>query len=153
MNSGRNIEHPPSISLVDIYFVVFRRKWLILTCAFLGVAAATAYYFLRQPVYQSSAKLMIKYITETRPVINPGENGSQTTSTTDPNASMMNSELQILSSFDIYQEVATNIGPDKILGKGSIGGDAVQAAAVIGAGVKVEPSRDSTVILITFSHP
>jgi uncharacterized protein involved in exopolysaccharide biosynthesis/Mrp family chromosome partitioning ATPase len=153
MNSGRNIEHPPSISLVDIYFVVFRRKWLILICAFLGLAAATAYYFLSQPMYQSSAKLMIKYITETRPVINPADNGAQTTSTTDPNANMMNSELQILGSFDICQEVATNIGPDKILGKGSTGGDAVQAAAVIGAGLKVEPSRDSTVILITFSHP
>jgi len=153
MNSGRNIEHPPGISLVDIYFVVFRRKWLILTCAFLGVAAATAYYFFRQPVYQSSAKLMIKYITETRPVINPADNGSQTTSTSDPNASMMNSELQILTSFDIYQEVATNIGPDKILGKGASASDAVQAAGVISGGVKVEPSRDSSVILITFSHP
>src|SRR6185312_12581751 len=136
MNSGRNIEHPPSISLVDIYFVVFRRKWLILTCTFLGVAAATAFYFLRQPVYQSSAKLMIKYITETRPVINPADNGSQTTSTSDPNASMMNSELQILTSFDIYQEVATNIGPEKILGKGASASDAVQAAGVISGGVK-----------------
>ncbi|MBW8865593.1 MAG: hypothetical protein JF609_11875, partial [Verrucomicrobia bacterium] len=152
MNSGRNIEHPPGLSLVDIYFVVFRQKWLILAWAVLVVAAATAYYFMRQPMYQSSAKLMIKYITESRPV-NPADNGSQTTSTSDPNASMMNSELEILKSFDIYQEVATNIGPEKVLGKGATAADVTSAASVIRAGVDVQPSRDSTVISITFSHP
>lgn len=153
MNSGRNTEpHPPGLSLVDIYFVVFRQKWLILACTILGIAVATGYYFKRQPMYQSSAKLMIKYITETRPV-NPADNGSPVTSTTDPNASMMNSELQILTSFDIYQEVATNVGPEKVLGKGASAGDVVTAASVISQGVKVEPSRDSAVILITYSHP
>ena len=160
MNNGRNIEQPlhaaaplaPSgLSLVDIYFVVFRRKWLIILCTLLGVAAGTGYYFMRQPLYQSSAKLLIKYITDARPV-NPADNGSQVT-TSDLNTTLLNSEMELLNSFGIYEQVATNVGPDKILAKLGGGTDTVLAAGVIGQGVKIVPSRDSAVIQITFSHP
>jgi len=158
MNSGRNNEplanpiHPSGISFVDIYFVVFRRKWLILICTLLGVAAATGYYFMRQPLYQSTAKLLIKYVSDTRPV-NPADNGAQVTSTSDLNSTLMNSELSILTSFGIYEQAATNVGPDKILAKLGGGNDMGRAAGVISSDVKIMPSRDSTVIEITFSHP
>jgi uncharacterized protein involved in exopolysaccharide biosynthesis len=151
MNSGRNIEHPPGISLVDIYFVVFRHKWMILLFTVAGMLAATAYFFLKQPPYQSSAKLMIKYVSDSRPV-NPTESGSQVTSM-DPNQSLLNSEMQIISSFDLYEQVATNVGPEKVLAKLGGGSDAILAASVINQGLKIEPSRDSAVIMITFSHP
>ena len=57
MNSGRNLDHVPGISLVDIYFVLFRRKWLILFFAVLGLVAGGGYYATKQPLYQSSALL------------------------------------------------------------------------------------------------
>src|SRR5271170_2019303 len=139
MNNGRNLDHPPGITLVDIYFVVFRRKWLILTFTALGVAAAAAYFFLRQPTYQSSAELMIKYVSDSRPV-NPADNASQTTSTTDPNSSVMNSEMSILKSLDIAEEVATNIGADKVLAKFGGGSDPGLAAAVVSEGLQVLPT-------------
>ncbi|MDR3458971.1 MAG: Wzz/FepE/Etk N-terminal domain-containing protein [Verrucomicrobiae bacterium] len=160
MNSGRNNEQPspmaapmpaPGLSLVDIYFVVFRRKWVIIICTLLGVAAAAGYYFTRQPLYQSSAKLLIKYVTDTRPM-NPADNSSQVT-TSDLNSTLMHSELDILNSFDIYESVATNVGPDKVLAKMGGGTDANLAAGVVSSGVKIMPSLDSTVIEITFSHP
>jgi len=160
MNSGRNIEQPtftaqplPSsgLSLVDIYFVVFRRKWVILICTLLGIAAGVGYYFTRQPMFQSSAKLLIKYVTDARPV-NPADNGSQVT-TSDLNTTLMNSELSILDSFDVYEQVSTNVGPEKVLAKLGGGNDMILAAGIISSGIKIVPSRDSTVIQITFSHP
>ena len=152
MNNGRNMEHSPGFSLVDIYFVVFRQKWLIIIFTALGLAAGTTYYFMRPPTYQSSAKLMIKYVSDSRPM-NPADNGSPVTATSDLNSSLMNSELQILTSFDLYEQVATNVGADKVLAKIGGGSDAGLAASIISGGVKVEPSRDSTVIQITFNHP
>ncbi|HSY19649.1 MAG TPA: Wzz/FepE/Etk N-terminal domain-containing protein, partial [Candidatus Acidoferrales bacterium] len=160
MNSGRYIEQPghpaqplppPGLSLVDIYFVLFRRKWLILFCTLLGLGAATYYYYNRQPQYQSSAKLMIRYVTDSRPV-NPADNGAQVT-TSDLNTTLLNSELDILNSFDVYEQVSTNVGPDKILAQVGGGNEMVRAAGVVSSGVKVVPSRDSTVIQIIFNHP
>ena len=46
MNSGKNLDHGPGFSLVDVYFVVFRRKWLILFFTAIGVIAGLG-YFLR----------------------------------------------------------------------------------------------------------
>lgn len=152
MNNGRNIEPSPGFSLVDVYFVVFRRKWLILAFTVAGLITASAYYFLRPPPYQSTAKLMIKYVTDSRPE-NPVENGSQVASVSELNSTIMNSELQILSSLDLYKEVATNIGAGKVLAKIGGGNDDMTAASVISSGVEVEPSRESSVINITFRHP
>ena len=152
MNNGRNLDYqPPGISLVDIYFVVFRRKWLILFFTALGLIASAVFFFTHQPLYQSSAKLMIKYVSDTRPV-NPGDNGSQLTSTTELNQSLMNSEMQILTSFDLFEQVATNVGPEKILAKIGGGSDPISAAESVNRGLHVEPLRDSTTIVITFSH-
>ncbi|HEV2695331.1 MAG TPA: Wzz/FepE/Etk N-terminal domain-containing protein [Verrucomicrobiae bacterium] len=160
MNSGRNIDHAahpahplpgPGLTLVDIYFVVFRRKWVILICGLLGIAAAAGYYFMHQPKYESSAKLMIKYVSDSRPV-NPVDNSAQVT-TSDPNAALLNAEMDVLTSFDVYEQVATNVGPEKILAKVGGGSDGIVAAGVISSGVKIVPSHDSSVIQITFSHP
>ena len=151
MNNGRNLDHAPGLSLVDIYFVVFRRKWLILFFTVLGILAGAAFYVTRQPLYQSSAKLMIKYVTDIHP-LNPGDTGSQLTSTTELNQSLMNSEMQILTSFDLFEQVSTNVGPDKILAKIGGGNDAMAAAESVQRGLRVDPSRDSSVILLTFSH-
>ncbi len=152
MNNGRNMDHPPGISLVDIYFVVFRRKWLILALSLAGLLAAAVVYFTKQPPYQSSAKVFIRYISETLPT-NPGDAASQVTSRMELNQSILNAEVQILTSFDLYEQVATNVGADKILANIGGGNDAIAGADVIARGLKVETSRDSSVIQITFTHP
>ncbi len=149
MNSGKNLDHGPGFSLVDVYFVVFRRKWLILFFTAIGVVAGLGYWFTTKPPYQSSVKLMIKYVMTSGPE-NVGESGAHITSM-DQAQSVMNSELQILTSFDLYQQVAKNLGATT-LSKITKDGDVIQAASIISRGLKVEPLRDSSVILITFRH-
>ena len=150
MSNGRNLEPAPTgFSLVDIYFVLFRRKWLIIIFTVLGILAGGAYYMLRPPPYQSSAKLFIKYIADMTPnsATDPGQRVINMQDRVD---SALNSEMQILTSFDIYEQVATNIGPEIILAKAGGGSDPFSAASLISKSVKVEPSRDSSVIQITY---
>ena len=151
MNSGKNLDHAPGIGLVDIYFVIFRRKWLIVFFAAIGVLAGLGYFLTKQPPYQSSAELMISYVTDSRPD-DIGGSGARTISLSEQGLNVMNSEMKILTSFDLYLQVATNVGPE-ILKKIGAGNDIVSAASIISEGLRVEPSHDSSVILITFRHP
>ena len=151
MNNSRHTEPSPSLTLGDIYFVVFRHKWKILALAAAGLAAAGIYFFLKQPPYQSEAELLIRYVQDSRSV-NPTENNSRVTSLMDLGASVMNSEMHILSSFDLAAQVATNIGPAKILAKYGGGSDPTRAAFVVRQNLKVEGGKDSSVIHITFYH-
>jgi uncharacterized protein involved in exopolysaccharide biosynthesis/Mrp family chromosome partitioning ATPase len=152
MNNSRHSESPAGISPADIYFVIFRHKWKIIILSLLGFVAAAVYYNERQPPYQSEAALLIRYVSDTRNV-NPSENSSRVTSLFDLADSVMRSETEILSTFDLAAQVATNVGPARILAKLGGGNDAMQAAGVVRGGLKVMPAGNSSVIHIIFRHP
>ena len=48
----------------EILFMLFRHKWKILLCAVAGLLAAAAVYFLLPPVYESEAKLFVRYVVD-----------------------------------------------------------------------------------------
>ena len=149
---SRNIEAPPAgISPGDIYFVVFRHKWKIVIMALLGLVAAGYYYFTRQPQFQSEAEIFIRYVTDSHG-LNPSDNNSRVTSLIDLGQNVMNSEMAILTSYDLAAKVATNFGPDKILAKLGGGSNATAAASAVKGNLKVEPVKDSSVLYITFRH-
>jgi len=139
------------ISLGDVYFVLFRRKWLILACTLLGFLAAAALW--KQPLlYQSQAKLLVRYVLETR---SPSALGTDP-QVRSPDASgdgVINSEVEILTSTDIAREVAQLIGPDKILGKVGGNSNLSAAALVIKSGLKPSVPPRSSIIILTFKHP
>ena len=152
MSTSRNIEAPPpGISPGDIYFVIFRHKWKILLLTLLGLAGAAIFYFTKQPLYQSEAKIFIRYVSDNR-TLNPADNSSQVHSLIDMGQSVMNSEMEILTSYDLAAKVATNIGPEKILAKVGGGSDAGAAAGVVSGNLKVEGRNDSSVIHVIFRH-
>ena len=96
---NRNIEPPAPAGITpgDIYFVVFRHKWKIIILTLLGLAAATYFYFTRQPLYQSEAEIFIKYVTDSH-ALNPSDSNSHVTSLIDLNQNVINSEMAILMS-------------------------------------------------------
>jgi polysaccharide biosynthesis transport protein len=150
MNNNRQIEQPGKITLGDIYFVIFRNKWKIIFLSAAGIVAAVAFYFLNPPIYQSEAELLIKYITDTKP--NSSDNNQNTTSI-DVRGDVIGSEIDILKSFDLAQEVVTNIGAEKILAKAGGGKDPMEAAGLVKQGLLVEQGDKSSVITIDFQHP
>ena len=152
MNGIRHIEPAPAsgLSLVDIYFVIFRHKWKILALTLLGLLAAGYYYYANQPPYQSDAELLVRYVSDTRSM-NPAAGDSQVTSVLDQGQSIIKAEMEIMTSLDLAALVASNIGPDKILAKMGGGNDPVAASIAIRKNLTVD--SDSSVIHLTYSSP
>src|SRR5579871_449057 len=117
MNAKPTGPHAPGLTLRDIYYILFRHKWKILALSALGFIAAFALPRFSAKVYQSEAELLIRYVSETQAPIHPGETESGVKSP-DDGGNILNTEMAILNSLDLAEEVATNLGPDKILGDG-----------------------------------
>ena len=52
------------LKLNDILFIVFKHKIKILLCAGIGIAAAAAIYFFLPALYESQAKLFVRYVVD-----------------------------------------------------------------------------------------
>jgi uncharacterized protein involved in exopolysaccharide biosynthesis/Mrp family chromosome partitioning ATPase len=138
------------MSLSDIYYVLFRHKWKIIILSISGILGAMALYYLRPPIYQSQAELLIKYVPEARTIM-PGNEmiipGSE-------EEDVINSEIQILTSLDLAEEVATNLGAANILSQAGGGDNPLAAAALVRNNLHAEPTtRGGNVLLVTFRHP
>lgn len=142
-----------SFELGDIYYTLFRHKWRILLCAAAGLGATFAAYKLFPPPFQSQAKLFVRYVITEGKSLGPGRDDAVTKSPDQRGETIMNSEIEILTSLDLAEEVAKNVGPEKILAK-TDGGRSIAAAAVsVRNGLSVDVARNSSVISISFRHP
>jgi len=149
-----NADLPPEnpsggMNLNDIYFILFRRKWIIILFGLLGIGAAAALYLRHKPIYRSDGKLLVRYIVEDKPLM-PGDN-TQVRSP-DSGGTIINSEIQILTSLDLLTHVAEAVGPSKILDGVDGQVDKFVGAAAIAERLKVEIPPRSDIIQITFRH-
>jgi succinoglycan biosynthesis transport protein ExoP len=153
MNHSRHAQPSGGIDLGDIYYVLFRHKWKIILLSVAGFMAAAAYYILKPPPYQSQAELLIQYVSQARSLPLTGSD-SRVIVPDSGGAGVISAEIQILTSLDVAEEAATNIGPAKILAKAGGGDDPIGAAAVIQGNLTAVPAdRDSGVIWVSFKHP
>ena len=72
MNDEARDEQSQGVTLGDIYFVLFRRKWIILFFIVMAVLAFASVCALKPPRYRCDAKLFIRYV-ENRSLNPPGE--------------------------------------------------------------------------------
>src|SRR6516165_7271914 len=108
-------EQQPShsgMNLYDILFMLFRHKWKIILFALGGLLAAGAVYIFVPPVYQSDAKLFVRYVQDKSAVDGMDSQIKTPNPLTD---SLIGSEVQILTSHDLAQQVVEAVGIDKIL--------------------------------------
>jgi uncharacterized protein involved in exopolysaccharide biosynthesis/Mrp family chromosome partitioning ATPase len=142
----REIPHHSGIHLSDVFFALFKRKWTIIVCALLGIITAAAFYFLYPPVYQSQAKLLVRYVLE-RSAVDPIDNTTKPNQASKTNDSVIDSEVQILTSWDLAAQVADAIGPKRF------GASSKEAAAgSIISGLQATSSKDSDVILVSYKN-
>src|SRR5436190_20243308 len=92
------------LKLADIYYVLFRRKWIIAAFLGIGIIGALSAYFSQGRLYWSEAKLLVLYVIETKPM-DPGV-GTTIKDANFGGESVINSELEILTRFDICRDVA-----------------------------------------------
>ena len=140
------------MTLADIYYVLFRHKWKILLCTAAGVVAALVVYEFFPPPFQSEAKLFIRYVTEGKTQAAPGDD-MRTKSPDQGGETIINSEVQILTSLDLARQAAESIGPEKILAKAGGGKDLNVAAASVRRNLVVDVPPHSSVIRVIFQHP
>ena len=139
------------IGLDDILYVLFRRKWMILSFMVAGLVGAGAVFLTGKPVYQSEAKLLLRYVQENR-AATAVDKDSQIRSPDSGGDALINSELEILGSLDLAMQVAEIIGPEKIQGTVGKETNAIKARIIIQKGLQVDAPRKSSVIRLLYTH-
>ena len=100
------------LNVHEVLFMLFRHKWKILLCAVGGLLASAAVFFLLPPIYESEAKLFVRYVVD-KSVVDGLESQIKTP---DPQTdTVINSEVEILTSSDLAREVVQAIGVERLM--------------------------------------
>src|SRR5438309_2025053 len=143
-----------NINLPNILLALFKRKRTILFCTIAGLIAAAGVYFLWPRAYESDAALLVRYVLDRSAVdpetVSASSVGSLATKTND---TFINAEVAILKSWDLAVQVAETLGPKRVLPDAK-GNPSVNAAAgAIYSGLDVVSTKNSNVILVSYSNP
>src|SRR5271165_7240179 len=96
----------------EVLFILFRHKWKILLFAAGGMLASAALYFLLPPAYESEAKLFVRYVVDKSAVDGLEAQIKTPNPQTD---TLINSEVEILTSSDLAREVVQAIGVERLM--------------------------------------
>lgn len=147
-----NNAHPdpetPMFTVGDIYYVLFRHKWKIIVCSLSGILAAAACYKFFPPPFESEARLLIKYVVEAQSVASSGREQRPDRE----GETIISTEVEILTSLDLAEEVAKTIGPEKIIGRSAGPQDINLAAHIIAGQLTAEVPMHGSVIHVVFAH-
>ena len=141
----------PKLDLGQILYVLFRHKWKIIGLCLFALAAAASVLVIVPRTYESEARLYIRYVVEPRSP-DPIASDSRIRSPDVGGDAIINTELQILTSMDLAQQVADAIGPEKILGVAGLPDGRVRAAVAIQKHLVAQIPRDSSVVRVAFQH-
>ena len=146
MVEPENEQRQSSLKFNDILFIFLRHKWMISVCTVLGLGGAAAFYCLFPPVYESRAKLLVRYVVDRSTVDNLDSSAKPAGAQAD---NLMNSEVEILTSLDLATQVAEEVGIKRILGSRS---EATkdEAARALSKGLSVTSLKGSNIISITY---
>jgi uncharacterized protein involved in exopolysaccharide biosynthesis len=138
-NSGMGIH--------DVLFMLFRHKRKIIVFALAGILAAGVIYLVVPPNYESEAKLLVRYVVEHNAVdgLDP-----MVKTPTPENHTLLNSEVEILTSSDLIRQVAESVGINR-LALGPLD-DATKEKAVefIDTNLEVSVVKDTNIISVAF---
>lgn len=134
----------------DLIFILLRHKWKLVASIFAGILLGIGLFLFETPTYVSDAKLMIRYVMETRS-LGPVSGVRQIKDTDQGAQSVLNSELQIITSQDIYNDVAEAVGPKRLLADTGLTNPAA-AAGLVFKGLTVQVPTRSDVMILNFRH-
>ena len=139
----------PSLNIGQLYFIFFRHLRLILLFSLLGVVAAAVIFFVTPAVFRSEAKLLVRYVTDTT-VLDPSAMGGRTVSPDRYGDNIINSEVQILGSRDLVEEVVDELGIDRFQLQVAKGTERQKAIWTVLRNLHAEVPLRSNVIRIYF---
>lgn len=140
------------MGLNDIYYILFRHKWKIISISAVGVIAAVGLLLFKSKTYRSEAKLYVRYVQDAKLPTGTGD-AAQIRSADPSGYNIINSEAEILTSMDLALQVADTVGPEKIVGKGKGAKDRYHAATVIRDNLSIENPSKTDILKVSFQHP
>jgi uncharacterized protein involved in exopolysaccharide biosynthesis/Mrp family chromosome partitioning ATPase len=146
----RETQQHSGLNLSAILFVLFKRKWTLLICAAVGIIAAAAFYFFYPRVYESEAKLLVRYVLE-RSAVDPTEATKAAASKTDTDR-VIGAEIEILTSWDLAVQVAQAIGPKRLLPRSGQAATETKAAGTVSSGLNVISKKGSNIIFVSYKN-
>jgi uncharacterized protein involved in exopolysaccharide biosynthesis/Mrp family chromosome partitioning ATPase len=144
--SRPDVQHS-GLNLSAILFALFKRKWTILICAAVGIVAAAAFYFFYPPLYESQAKLLVRYVLERSAVDSIDSTNAAPAAAASSNDRVIGAEIEILTSWDLAVQVAQAIGPKRLHAATE-----TDAAGTISSGLRVVSNRGSNIILVYYKN-
>lgn len=136
----------------DILFALFKHKRKIIACTVAGLIAGAAVYFLYPSVYQSQAKLLVRYLVERSSVdsLDNAANAGSLTRTGQTN--VLGSEAEILNSWDLAVQVAEAVGPKRLLPNSKETSPKEAAAGVVSSGIEVKTYPGSNILFVSYKN-
>src|SRR6266536_2103602 len=147
----RETQQHSGMNLSAILFALFKRKWSIILLALMGLIAAAAVYFLYPPVYESQAKLLVRYVLE-RSAVDPIEGAKPSGTSSNDVDKVIGAEIAILTSWDLAVQVAQAIGPKRLLPRAGEGATETAAAGVVSSGLSAISSKGSNIIFVSYKN-
>ena len=138
-----------NLNLGDIYHVLFRHKWKIISVWILGTVAAAGLY-LKWPVpWSSEATVWVRYVKENRDLSLTGNDAANIVSTTPGAAGVIRTEMEMLQSLDVAKEAAEILGPELVF-KLTGATNTYTAAFAIRDRIQIETAYASPVMHVFF---
>jgi len=143
--------HPHGINRNDILLALFKHKKKIAVGAALGMLGAAAVYLAWPAQYESYAKLLVRYLVE-RTTVDNVDPAHPPGSSVSSNDTIIGSEMEILTSWDLAVQAAEAIGPKRLLPKvkGTVSKEV--AAKTIISGLKVSAEKGSNIIFVSYKN-
>ena len=113
--------------------------------ALLGLIAATIVFFISPPIFESQAKVLVRYVVERNAI-----DGVESKVTTISGPKVMDAEIQILTSWDLCKIVANEVGIEKLAPEAEEDEAASLAARRVFEGLSVESNRGTQVIFVSY---
>src|SRR5437868_6845338 len=153
MPEHRTEPESSNLNLRNILFAIFKWKRIILGFALLGIVAAAGIYFFYPAVYESDARLLVRYVLE-RSGVDPvdaisGQGGKSGTGISSDG--VIAAEVSILTSWDLSVQVAEVLGPNRVL-PGVKAPTVVGAAAAINSGLATTTAKGSNIIGVSYQN-
>jgi uncharacterized protein involved in exopolysaccharide biosynthesis/Mrp family chromosome partitioning ATPase len=135
-----------ALNVNDILFALFKRKRAIILCFTLGVIAAGAVYFFYPRVYESEARLLVRYVLE-RSAVDPIEAEKAAAASDNATDRVIGAETEILTSWDLAVQVADAVGPKRLRASSK-----EAAAGGILLGLQVITNKGSNIITVSYKN-
>jgi len=154
MPEHRTETESSNFNLTNILFAILKWKRTIIGFTLGGILAAAGVYFLYPKVYESDARLLVRYVLERSgyDAVDglTGQSGRSGTGLT--NDGVIAAEVSILTSWDLSVQVAEALGPNRVLPDAKAP-TVVQAAGAINSGLATTTSKGSNIIGVSYQNP